>query len=238
MASPASPKKKEGVQLKLSLGMLTTLLAIAGLLVLFTGAGLISIARTWVFGGSPPNVIRMPPGEMAVFNGDEAPNDCVGQIVFPRDHIVACEGYWSDEASAAVGANSGTKEGGLPFPQRRPLPFCGQQQWAKRLAYIEAKAMEAFRADKTDFAIQVRSFRGLSTSRLTGELLGNKEFIDVAESPRAATKGADGGAVAASDRRVCWTGDLRDHYVEGHNVVPSRDFYFYVLERYASLARD
>lgn len=34
---------------------------------------------------------------------------------------------------------------------------------------------------------------------------------------------------------VCWTGDFRDHYVLGFNVVPSEEFYHYVLTKYNAL---
>jgi hypothetical protein len=34
---------------------------------------------------------------------------------------------------------------------------------------------------------------------------------------------------------VCWTGDLREHYVLGFHVVPSEEFYRYVLTKYDQL---
>lgn len=34
---------------------------------------------------------------------------------------------------------------------------------------------------------------------------------------------------------ICWTGDLREHYILGFNIVPSEEFYQYVLAKYNQL---
>uniref|UniRef100_A0A7S1QA16 Uncharacterized protein n=1 Tax=Neobodo designis TaxID=312471 RepID=A0A7S1QA16_NEODS len=192
--------------------------------VVFATGCVVSGAIAWLQ-GPPRATIRMPMGESEAFNGDETTDECDGRIVFPRDRIpkFACEGYWRD--SESVADTDPDAPAPLPFPAARPLPFCGQHLWAKRLAYLEARAREALSdGHSTNVGIAIARTRGLSPSRLTGELLGNLEFTDTTT------------AGARSGEPVCWTGDFREHYVGRFNVAPSREFYHYVLAAYDRLA--
>lgn len=198
----------------------------------------------------------------SVFSGFESPKICHGKIKFPRDAIegeaaipgvLVCEGFF------ATSSNSSVQEG-LPFPVTHRFPFCGSMEWARRLHIVEKAGLHDENFDRSASGIRVERQRGLSTSRVTGKFLGNKEFTDyfhlrqsfVASHP--ATDGATaevsyhlsstsskGAAELEYERRVkalspanviCWTGDLRESYVLEHNVVPSREFYEYVLQKF------
>jgi hypothetical protein len=169
--------------------------------------------------------------------GDERLMDCDGKIQFERDVVANCEGYWRDRA-ALPASRKGEGLEPLPFPVKQPVPFCGERAWLKRLKYIEARVKEEEEKDATaptplsEFnfegvptaptGVTRQRQRGLSTSRIDGSFLGNTEYSEEAE----------GG------RRMCWTGDLAAHYVEKYHVVPSYDFYTYVIVKFRSITAD
>eukprot|EP00754_Rhynchopus_humris_P040443 Rhum_TRINITY_DN23484_c0_g1::Rhum_TRINITY_DN23484_c0_g1_i1::g.178091::m.178091 len=91
-----------------------------------------------------------------------------------------------------------------PVPHDKP--WCGKAAFVRRLREVEALA------GVEGSGVTSQTQRGLAQSRLDDEWLGNVEFHDTQE-------------------KVCWTGDLREHYVGKHNVVPSRAFVDYVVSR-------
>ena len=118
------------------------MLAMAAVLV--ATACLMSAGVSWLRGLSGARaVIHMPLGESEAFNGDESTEECRGRVVFPRAKIPAhaCEGYWRDGPKVEPYADADGPEP-LPFPEQRPLPFCGQHLWTKRLLYLETRAKE------------------------------------------------------------------------------------------------
>jgi hypothetical protein len=227
-------------------------------------------------GGSPPPPLMdhnddtvNPLTGQAKFSGRESPALCRGKIVFPRAMIAGpCEGYF-DVPRTANNATSDDDDNNvhaqeLPLPARHRYVFCGLDEWARRLQAVEKAAIRDETADTPSFGVQVHRQRGLSVSRITGKLLGNKEFTDwlsftdkyLEDHPKVQQEADGAGKIFASvdkqhregefNRRihsnklgagdvVCWTGDFREHYVQGFNVVPSEEFYLYVLAKYEHL---
>ena len=138
-----------------------------------------------------------------------------------------CEGYWSNSGAAAGAAPTGNDEDGssLPFPKGHDAPFCGQALFLKMLERVEQVAAAASHPNGQQSLFITRA-RGISHSRLgRAKLLGNVEFADAAVvDPRT-----------GRSEQVCWTGDLRSHYIEKFNVRPSRRFVDYITHTYASL---
>jgi len=120
---------------------------------------------------------------------------------FPRPFIVQCEGYFRTKE------NEGRAGQRLPWPRsdRKNWPSkAHKNEWMEKLAAIQD-------------ATHVVSYRGMSWSRLEdGTLLGNKEYVseDLNQEGQA----------------ICWTQDLLDHYVGKYDVVPSEEFYNWVMD--------
>ena len=171
-----------------------------------------------------------------LYNGDEPLHACHGKVPFPRQRITGeCEGYWRSFAEEArerkFNRELAPGEPVLPWPQPGLAPFCGAEQWSKRLHFLEALAGEAKGAA---FGLSVKNFRGLSPSRLDdGVLLGSREFHSTL--PRSET-----GVTGEGSGTVCWPAEYREHYVGRHRVVPSEEFYRFVVAKYdaISAARD
>lgn len=147
---------------------------------------------------------------------------CFEKISFPAERLPrgGCEGYWGPLTGSPVKAADGAAAPVFPMPVKNVEPFCGQADFVAALRELESLARDD--EDSGTAPIKIRLFRGLSSSRIDGALLGNQEFADhswCADPPHA-----------TSDCRMfmCWTGDLRSHYIEKYNIVPSREFYSYV----------
>ena len=172
-----------------------------------------------VFRRSTRDIRHGGDAEGAIFSGEERLDACTGRIPFPRAAVAGeCEGYWRGFPA---------ERSELPWPNAGVAPFCGQRAWSKRLAYLEALATEAAgdEAAVARHGLEVTSYRGLSLSRIDERtFVGNKEFRD-AHVPRRS-----GGAP-----RYCWPDGYREHYVDVHFVVPSEEFYRYVLAKYAAI---
>lgn len=190
------------------------------------------------------------------FSGRESPALCAGKIQFPQQTLNGkCEGHFATSANVSV-------EEGAPFPSRHRFPFCGMLEWSRQLKSIERVAAHDESQDVPRSGIRVQRQRGLSTSRFTGRFLGNKEYADFfARQESSRKRGVDSidnerwwsldhrtgseiereyaKRVSALDIPdvVCWTGDLNDEYISSFNVVPSREFYHYVLMKYNELQR-
>ena len=153
-----------------------------------------------------------------------------------------CEGYWRDAEDPHAQANINEREAAeqaapmLPWPVVNARPWCGHREWLHMLKTIEDSSSGDGKG-----GVQATRFRGMSYSRIEGEmsLLGNKEFIDEQFFFRTTADGkaADTSTLGQVRRRrwICWTGDLREHYVAKYNVVPSKEFFYYVIEKYKSL---
>jgi hypothetical protein len=144
---------------------------------------------------------------------------CAAKIHFPRQGIQQCEGYYRHEASSSGSNNK------LPFPVPHEATFCGQDEWVERAIAIQEYAMKTQGAAD----IEIHSLRGLSQSRIDHTLLGNLEFVDT----ESCSVQNDTGDCTP----VCWTGDFVSHYVAGYNVVPSKEFFRYVVKKYAELEK-
>ena len=148
-------------------------------------------------------------------------------IEFPRKNIVECEGYWR-QLKVPKGIHA-EEERRFPWPETHEHPFCGQSEWLRRLSIIEGAAEEA--APGGESSLRMQRFRGMSRSRIDDSFLGNKEYVDHITLPGASERDVN-------ERRrgtYCWSGDFGTHYVKGHNVRPSQEFYHYVHKRYAML---
>jgi hypothetical protein len=218
--SPTSRRREQSYILYIAIGALVVSATVLGVVMVM---GIREREAAEASSGARPHVLRMPHGETRAFNGDEPLEECDGHITFPAEARAACEGYWRDSEQPQAGNSD---KATLPWPVARPVPFCGESAWAKRLRFLEARAREDEKMDEAALgrpkgSIELLRIRGLATSRLDGTLLGNQEFVDRAPPGR--------------HEPVCWTGDFRDHYVEQHHVVPSRRFYEYVIAKYNTL---
>lgn len=130
---------------------------------------------------SEPSLFELPPvkGEELIAFDREVP-----PRVFGSDFSMYAEGYWKDDSDPLY-----------PLPIKRS-PWVGEMEFIEKLQTVESR-------------INVKRFRGCSTSRITGETLGNGEYFDF-------------------NFFLVWPEDLRTHYYELYHVKPSRIFYRYV----------
>lgn len=104
-----------------------------------------------------------------------------------HDNLTYAEGYWKG------GGESGSDSYPLPI---KGDPWIGEDEFIEKLRQVES-------------TMTMTRFRGCSTSRITGESLGNGEYHD-------------------HNFRVMWPQDLRPHYYQRHHVKPSRLFFRYI----------
>ena len=88
-------------------------------------------------------------------------------------------------------------------PSASVTPWCGKEEFLNKLKKIEKLADGG---ESNQFSVKTQ--RGLTNSRIDGSFLGNKEYH--------------------SSSGICWTGDFSSHYVDEHNIVPSKSFYNFI----------
>jgi hypothetical protein len=128
------------------------------------------------------------------------------KIDFPRNKIpkesddeYAHEGYWKHNKE---------DEAFYPFPIIHKHPFPTQEAFLKRLERIEQMAEE--NQSNPNFRIQIVGYRGFSSNRIDGSFAGSREYQD-------------------KKAKIVWTEGFRQGYVQKYNVVPSKQFYDYVM---------
>ena len=93
-------------------------------------------------------------------------------------------------------------------PQPEMLIWWEKPNWLRK-----AYAVERYLIDTGQFKI----FRGIASSRLIhNEFLGNCEFFD-------------------RELNMCWPEFYVKHYIETHNVMPTEEFYNYIMKKYDTL---
>ena len=189
----------------------------------------------------------------AAFHGREPLRSCMhaNVIVFPRDVLVACEGYWRAEADVVAEGPP------LDFPKANPTAWCGMHHWLRMLSAVEQFALSE---EGLSSGVSVERQRGMSRSRLSGKLLGNKEFTDwfrvrrvtvpnekegTARQVEVALLGTPSEELFQMVRHrqdtyhkssfLCWTGDFGGHYVHEYHVIPTREFFDYVMLKFQEL---
>jgi len=98
-----------------------------------------------------------------------------------------CEGYWGKGYKPTI-----SKEN-----------WNGKQEWVNRAIFVEKYT-------------PIRSFRGISFSRIDGSPVGNKEYYDVTNN-------------------ICWPEGYVQHYILNNNVMPTERFFNYINYRYILL---
>ena len=111
------------------------------------------------------------------------------------ERTVRIEGYWN-----VCDQNSHLYEKYTELGYVLPVPNV--------LTKKEAHIIYQLILEKQKYAT-TESYRGFSHSRITGEVLGSKEYVD-----------RDGG--------WSWPGDFAEHYVYTHRVKPTDDFLKYI----------
>jgi hypothetical protein len=127
------------------------------------------------------------------------------------------EGYWASyfDSPAAHPELVEGYQSHFPWPKANEKQWSGQELFLTRLAAIEQvlARMSGYRPD-VDVS-GVIYYRGLSFSRLeNGKHVGNKEYVHVDKE---------------TEQQIRWPEALRWHYICGHNVMPSKEFYDFVM---------
>jgi hypothetical protein len=142
-------------------------------------------------------------------------------IAFPRQNMfiipsgvqfegTKAEGYWRDQE-----LNDQSFQKDFPWPKIHETPWTGKQEFLDKLAKMEKLANENIYDYETDRykkpnSLYCKGYRGHSISRIDQSGLGSHEFVD----PK---------------KNIVWTDALRRHYVGKYNVIPSKEFYDYVM---------
>lgn len=128
------------------------------------------------------------------------------KINFPRKEIIDVEGYWSRYKEA----KTDDYRNKYPFPVPHKHKWPGEDAFITKLEKIEnyAEAIQKKRKPHPD--ISIKSYRGYAPSRLDNSLVGSTEFVD-------------------RDSKVAWTAGFLSHYVKQYHVIPSQQFYEYVM---------
>ncbi len=134
-----------------------------------------------------------------------------GPILFQFGKV---EGYWASSEDPRYDYCDGK----FPFPKRHNKPWAGKDAFLAKLSNIESDARNLnWSLDLASIKSQIKvhniwkaTFRGTSISRLDGSAVGSSQFYD-------------------TKSKITWPAGYGSHYVEEHNVIPSREFYRYVI---------
>jgi hypothetical protein len=154
---------------------------------------------------------------------------------FPRKHmtvlpnnganssIYRAEGYWRDKKSGDDEFDEygdENKNRNFPWPETHENPWPGKEIFTKKLEAIESLAATNSRKynydtkemtySRPNVPVSAHVYKGYSSSRITGASAGSSEYVD-------------------REKNICWPEAFLYHYVEQHNVVPTKEFYDYVM---------
>lgn len=130
---------------------------------------------------------------------------------FDREKMVEdIEGYWATHPDPALDDYKGK----YPFPKKNPKPWPTQEEFLKKLESIETLAQSIFWAEYTP-QIGYNTYRGASPSRFEkGVYVGCRKFRAI--NPH-------------TGQTVSWPEGFGSYYVAKFNVMPSKEFYDFIM---------
>ena len=137
----------------------------------------------------------------------------IKKIPFPKYNYRPCEGQWIKDRKSI-----------MPVPHKQPWPL--ESQFLTRLWKIQEQINDTERERERKYAV----FKNLNNEEPIKSPIEFKFGTGKEESKLDPKDKWEKGEYYDSKNNICWDNGFSTHYVERYNVVPSKEFFRYVMD--------